>query len=181
MSSVIREALRAGIDEEQLLSLLFEELERQVPSELQGDIERFLEVLAQLPVGLRAMAATHQLDVSLTLDDIGWHFANWHHDGYCAETSRGLRELGALELAATFDEAYAIARRHWEEVSELLARTPGTFAEAYFDSALERELRPCDERLRALAGIPSTQPIGGIHRFWLAYAHRHPERLAHEA
>jgi len=32
------------------------------------------QILTTLPPGLRAMAATHWLDVSLTLDSITWHF-----------------------------------------------------------------------------------------------------------
>ena len=41
-----------------------------------------------LPPGLRAMAATHHLDVSLTLDDIGWHFLNFGHPSHVEETER---------------------------------------------------------------------------------------------
>lgn len=33
--------------------------------------------ISRLPIGLRAMAATHHLDISLTLDDLGWHFLNF--------------------------------------------------------------------------------------------------------
>lgn len=176
MSRVILEALRSEVDDERLLELLFEELERQLPAELHANIETFLAALAKLPAGLRAMAATHQLDVSLTLDDIGWHFANWPHHGYCAETSRGLRELGEFELAEAFDAAYEIARRHWDRLCE-----PSTFRDTYWGSELERELQPYNDRLRALAGSSDPQPVCGIYRFWIAYARRHPERLAHEA
>ena len=42
----------------------------------------FAANIAPLPPGLRAMAATHWLDISLTLDSITWHFGksvshNW--------------------------------------------------------------------------------------------------------
>lgn len=43
--------------------------------------------LATLPQGLRAMAATHHLDISLTLDDMGWHFLNFGEPNFVRETS----------------------------------------------------------------------------------------------
>ena len=75
-----------------LLKLLGGELtERLGPSE--GDnLDEFLTRLSRIPVGLRAMAAVYQLDVSLTLDDLGWHFANWHHRGYSEATLWALGE-----------------------------------------------------------------------------------------
>ena len=37
-----------------------------------GDDGSYASSVSGLPIGLRAMAATHHLDISLTLDDIGW-------------------------------------------------------------------------------------------------------------
>ena len=48
------------------------------------------------------MAATFELDVSMALDDLGWHFGNWTHRGYCDETLHGLRELEAGEYTEMF-------------------------------------------------------------------------------
>src|SRR5580698_5671298 len=58
--------------------------------------------LASLPPGLRAMAATHWLDISLTLDSITWHFGNFGEPYLVAETEAGLQELGLHELAICF-------------------------------------------------------------------------------
>lgn len=44
------------------------------------------------------MAATHHLDVSLTLDDIGWHFLNFGEPNFVREREAGLRELGLEAL-----------------------------------------------------------------------------------
>jgi len=54
------------------------------------------------------MAATHHLDISLALDDIGWHFLNFGETGHVKETEMGLRELGMSEMANLFAEAYRI-------------------------------------------------------------------------
>jgi len=85
------------------------------------------------------MASTYQLDVSLALDDLGWHFANWHHHGYALETSRGPRELGADSLAASFDAAHALASQYWAQLA-----APG-FVEWYHDSDLEKALEPLNQ------------------------------------
>lgn len=67
-----------------------------------GDFARNLK---SLPIGLRAMAATHWLDISLTLDSLTWHFGNFGEPGLVAATEAGLLELGLLELAWCFHEA----------------------------------------------------------------------------
>jgi hypothetical protein len=54
------------------------------------------------------MAATHHLDISLTMDDIGWHFLNFGEPNLVRETEAGLRELGLGEMASWFAEAYTI-------------------------------------------------------------------------
>jgi hypothetical protein len=46
-----------------------------------------------LPPGLRAMTAIYQLDVSMALDDLGWHFGNWPDRALREETLQGLKEF----------------------------------------------------------------------------------------
>ena len=65
----------------------------------------FAANIASLPPGLRAMAATHWLDMSLTLDSITWRFGNFGEPHPVAETDAGLRELGLRELPSCFVEA----------------------------------------------------------------------------
>ena len=67
-----------------------------------SDDGSYAAAISHLPVGLRAMAATHHLDVSLTLDDIGWHFLNFGERNFVRETEAGLRELGLGDLAEWF-------------------------------------------------------------------------------
>lgn len=76
---------------------LQEELEKLLSSRAVGDPYSedgsFAKNIALLPPGLRAMAATHWLDVSLTLDSITWHFGNFGEPQLVVETEAGLREL----------------------------------------------------------------------------------------
>ena len=114
------------------------------------------------------MAATYQLDVSMALDDLGWHFANWHHHGYSLETGRGLRELGADRLAALFEAAYGLALKYWPRLG-----APG-FVEWHHGSDLEKAMEPLNQemwsRYRANGSL-------GLLGLWVAYARRNPALL----
>src|SRR3569832_714688 len=91
-------------NDDELFNLTGKELEKRV-SAPRGSPE-FLNEIKDLPIGLCAMAATYELDVSLALDDLGWHFGNWHSPEMSEETLRGLEELGATEMAVIFRQAY---------------------------------------------------------------------------
>src|SRR5262245_48928071 len=96
--------IRACTDDEALFAALSAELRRRVSSDwawedVDEEFESHVERMRACPVGLRAMAAVHPLDVSMALDDLGWHFANWHYRPHCEETLRGLRELEIPEAA----------------------------------------------------------------------------------
>lgn len=158
----LAEALRAT--DEELFEFLGAELDRRVPSRNDED---YLGVLCLLPRGLRAMAATYELDVSLTLDDLGWHFGNWHDLERAEETAKGLEELGARELAAIFRRATDLAQRWWDDLGS------DGWMDWYHGSEFEREIDPLNKRaLEILEGKPS-----GIFSYWVEYARRHPENL----
>ena len=82
-------SIQAANHDEQLftLSLLCTALGELFPPELQSDQERFLSALTSAPRGLRAMACIYDLDVSMTLDDLAWHFGN-HNDERFLNTTR---------------------------------------------------------------------------------------------
>lgn len=155
-----------------LFKLLAGELtERLGPSE-GGDLDEFLARLSQLPVGLRAMALVYQLDVSLTLDDLGWHFANWHHRGYSEATLSALGELGAHDYAAIFAEAYQEVQPFWDKIGALCAQDFGDFVEWYRHFELGRRLLPLTKRMWDMQEID-----GGLFGGWTFYARQHPDRV----
>src|ERR1022692_2068013 len=65
-----------GKSDEEIQSEIFARLSSRVQANPYGD-PAYADAIVLLPKGLRAMAATHWLDVSLTLDDIGWHILNF--------------------------------------------------------------------------------------------------------
>jgi hypothetical protein len=149
-----------------------------LPPELHNDLDKFVEKLEDLSPGLRAMAATFQFDVSMCLDDLGWHFANWHHHPYCHETIKGLRVLGAVEPAELFDQAYQMVLPYWDAISEMLAKDFNEFVQWYRPSDLEKSLHPINKRLWE---IRKESRDFGLLKFWLSYARKFPERVADRA
>jgi hypothetical protein len=131
----------------------------------------FAANIAALPVGLRAMAATHWLDVSLTLDSITWHFGNFAEPQLVAETEAGLQELGLHELALCFAETK-------ELMLPLLAKRteadgdPNEILEA---AGLEAEGAELDRRAWALDNLGPGKSV--IYAAWVRYAREYPERV----
>jgi hypothetical protein len=158
--------VRAAESDDALLELLSGELSRRLPHGRRAN-DAYVRELQSLPPGLRAMAATYELDVSLALDDLGWHFGNWHHLGLAQETLAGLRELGAVRMAELFQAAFGFAQRSWSELGD------PAWPQWYTGSALARELEPLNSEAWALWGESKL----GLLRYWLSYARAHPEQL----
>jgi hypothetical protein len=153
---------------------LKKELETSLSARATGDPYgsdgAFAQNLKRLPTGLRAMAATHWLDISLTLDSITWHFGNFGEPGLVAETEAGLIELGLDELAWCFHEAKELMIPLISERTE---------SETSYD-VLERKglLQFADELNRkawALRDTPSGK--SAIYEAWIRYARQHPEHV----
>ena len=98
-----------GRPDEKLLDDIFELLKRNISARAYDDEnDAYARQIRTLPVGLHAMAATHHLDVSMSLDDMGWRFLNFGEPHFVEETERGSRELGVDAIAAWFAEAHVL-------------------------------------------------------------------------
>jgi hypothetical protein len=131
----------------------------------------FAANIALLPPGLRAMAATHWLDISLTLDSLTWHFGNFGEPQLVAETEAGLRELGLYELALRFVEAK-------ELMLPLLAHrteADGDPNEMLDRAGLRTRADELNRRAWALDDLGPGKSI--IYDAWIRYARQHPERV----
>lgn len=110
------------------------------------------------------MAATHWLDISLTLDDIGWHFLNFDEPNFVKEIENGLRELELNELAEVFRESYNILQPYIDSIIN---------GEVDYYDLLEQNVRI--ESLNKKAW--ELQPEGGIYVSWMKYTRKNPERV----
>jgi len=162
MSTLTLHAISVSSDDE-LFKLLGQELERRTSA--RRDSPEFLAEIRKLPAGLRAMAATYELDVSLTMDDLGWHFGNWHSEELAEETARGLEVLGAHELARLFREAFRLALEYW---SELGAKS---WSQWYPGSPLETAVEPLNEQAWKFLD----KHKNGIFHYWVDYSRKHPD------
>lgn len=162
MSTLTLELIASSSDDE-LFKLLADELERRIP--VARSSPEFLPRIRRLPVGLRAMAATYELDVSLTMDDLGWHFGNWRDKEMADETALGLEVLGASELAGLFREAFRQALDYWDELGRK------NWPQWYHGSPLEAAV----EDLNAQAWEFLDKHENGIFHYWVEYARKHPE------
>lgn len=164
MSNLTRETIASSSDDE-LFTLLGKELEKRASAKRGSPA--FVAQIRNLPVGLRAMAATYELDVSLALDDLGWHFGNWHAPALAEETAHGLEELGATELATVFKDALRLAIRYWNELGAK------NWTQWYHGSPLEKAMAPLNEQAWAILKGKEK----GIFKYWLDYARKYPDRL----
>jgi hypothetical protein len=173
MALTIKQIRSTGSDDE-LIDLLLGELRRLFPTELRNDPVVFLSRLQGAPRGLRAMACTYELDVSMALDDLAWHFVNYHGSIELAEeTVSGLRELEAPEAAEVFQEALAVIEPHWEELENV---AQSKTAHAWLDSqGIQELMNPLNDRMRKLL---SQYDKGSFMSLWASYARKYPERCA---
>lgn len=158
-------------DDAGLLKELFALLTARAVGNQYADDGRFAETIAVLPQGLRAMAATHCLDISLAIDSLTWHFGNFGEPKLVTETEAGLRELGLPELAACFVEAK-------ELMVPLLAQRTESSGDPY--EILERaglgnRADELDRRALALDDLGPGKSV--IYEAWIRYAREHPDRV----
>ena len=155
-------------NDEGLLADIFARLTERIKADPYGDDGVYATAIRQLPIGLRAMASTHHLDISLTMDDIGWHFLNFGEPHFVKETELGLRELGLQSMADWFLEAYEIVNPLRAEI----AAGVGYYKCLRNHGQMDR----IDELTRkANESVPGAANNSPIYDSWIKYARQRPE------
>lgn len=116
-------------------------------------------------------AATHRLDLSLTLDGITEHCGNFGEPQLVAATETGLNELGLHELAACFSEARAL-------MVPLLAKRTAADGETHQilrKAGLEMPAAELDRKAWALDNLVPEKSL--IYEARIRYSHQYPERV----
>jgi hypothetical protein len=166
------EAIREAASDKGLFDLLSGELKRLLPSEKQQDRDWYFAALDTLPRGLRAMAGMHFFDVSMTLDDLAWHFGNQNDERDLKETLNGLRELELTEIADLFEKAWKIMEPHFEAL-----RGDEVTAENFYEWLEEIG---AEEKIDPMNGFiwDYCKKAGdlGLLSSWPVYARKYPER-----
>jgi hypothetical protein len=164
--------IEAAKDDEQLFTLLSSTLGELFPPDLQGNREQFLAALAKAPRGLRAMAGMYDLDVSMSLDDLAWHFGNHSDERFLNETATSLRELEAVEVADIFVSAWEIVKPHLSEIQNKDWEVK-EFTEYLEKTGIKSKINPLNERMWAICSQAGKR---GLMQYWLTYARKYPER-----
>jgi hypothetical protein len=153
---------------------LFEYISSEM-SELMGDtgvddIEMYLKKIRSLPKLYWAFGAIYALDVSLALDDLGWHFGNHYSLALAHETVRALQEVGAVEEATIFEEAIHITAPYWNELGTIVAsNAENAFAEWYESSGLEGKLEKLNIKMWAITTEKEKSLLDYIPKYARAY------------
>jgi hypothetical protein len=154
--------------DENLQARLGAELERLIGrTPGTGQVRAILPALRRLPPGLRAMAATYELDVSMAMDGLEDHFVNWHNKALALETLAGLRTLGARQEADVFARALRLAFRHWRSLASGAPKR---------GSALYKQFDPLNIKLWHLLGYQG-KTGRSLMELWAPYARAHPESV----
>jgi hypothetical protein len=166
------ETIRATEDSEALVDLLSNELQRLLPDEIREDRNRFHQTLDSLPRGLRAMAGMHFFDVSMTMDDLAWHFGNQNDVRDLKETLDGLRELELPEIAEFFEQAWKIMEPHFDAL-----RGPDVTSDNFYDwleeIGAQEQIDPMND---AIWDFCKKSGDLGLLASWPKYARKYPER-----
>ncbi len=172
MALTMQQLQNVSATDEELFQILSEAVSEHFPQELQEDRDKFIVALHSAPRGIRAMAGIYDLDVSLAMDDLAWHFGNHHDERFLAETEWSLRELEADEAAEIFRAAWKIVESHLPKMREWIEEN-GDFAEYLEDSGIQAQVDPLNDQISAV-----TRDLGdiGLLQLWVRYARKYPER-----
>jgi hypothetical protein len=159
-------------NDEDLFQRLSSALSEVFPPELQDSRDQFYAALVAAPRGLRAMAGIYDLDVSMSLDDLAWHFGNHNDERFLQETVTSLRELEANDVAVLFTAAWDIVRPY---MSEIRAKEwePAEFHDYLDRTGIQSRIDPLNEDMWAICKAGDKL---GLMQYWLTYARKYPDR-----
>jgi hypothetical protein len=166
------ETIASAHNDNVLIDLISAELQHRLPEDISAVPDRLYSTLPTLPRGLRAMAGIHFFDVSLSLDDLAWHFGNQHDIRALNETHDGLIELELPRIAELFQAGWEIMKPN---LAAIRARDYGgmNFSTWLTDIGAQKLIDPMNDELWAFC---EAQGEFGLLHSWAKYARKYPER-----
>jgi len=160
-------------DDDTLLERIFDTLASRVNADPYAWDGAYAMQIRELPRGLRAMAATHDLVVSLSKGGFCSYFRHCGEPNHVQETEIGLRELELAEFAKLFSEAYKIILPHLDEIR---ARGDGVDS-LQREGALGRIAELTREAVQMNAAGGERMSGSAIYAAWIRYARKHHQRV----
>jgi hypothetical protein len=168
-----REQLASNLSDEEIFNAIANEAYTQLPSTLQANLEAYYAALPEVPPGTRAYAGIWDLDVSMAMDDIAWHFGNHDEERHIQETLWSLRGLNATEVHGIFAQAVSIVRPHLE-----ILRSGTIRVESFHDWLDETGIQAaCDPLNKRLWQICEENPDHRLLYFAIKHARNAPDRF----
>lgn len=163
--------IHAAPNDEALIDLLNGEIHRLIPTESFADDEKYFDAVDVLPPGLRAMQGVYSLEVSMSFDDLAWHFLNHPSERSSQLIYNGLLELELAEVATLFKSAWDIMQPHLVEFV-LIRNRDSNWHLWLKTNGLQSPIDPLNERLwEVIDSLPQRLPSA-----WAIYARKYPER-----
>src|ERR1700733_180000 len=117
------------------------------------------------------MVGIYDLDVSMTLDDLAWHFGNHNDERFLQETVASLMELEAKDAAALFSAAWDILQPYLPEIRDKDWNTEDPHD--YLDrTGIQSRIDPLNEDMWTICKACGKLGL----QYWLIYARKYPER-----
>jgi hypothetical protein len=115
---------------------------------------------------LRAMAGSYDLDVSMALDDLAWHFGSDNDERFLEETVTSLKELEADKAASLFSAAWDISKPYLREIRE--KNWDAEDFHEYLDRMrIQSKIDPLNDEMWAICKACGER---GLLQYWLTYA-----------
>lgn len=165
------EDIHAAKSDGDLIDLLFSETARLIPEDVDADNARLEAAVDNLPLGLQILQGIHDLDTSMSFDDLAWHFTNYSSDTEIQRTLKALQAVDARRIAEIFASALEIWQPHL-----YLYRNGGVPAKERHvflkRTGIQQAIDPLNEELWAIiADLPNR-----LYTYCASYARCYPER-----
>jgi hypothetical protein len=118
------------------------------------------------------MVGIYDLDVSMTLVDLAWHFENQNDERFLQETVARLMELEANDAETLFSAAWDILQPYLPEIpgKDWNAEAPHDYLDR---TGIQSRIDPLNEDMWAIC--KACRKLG-LMQYWLTYARKYPER-----
>jgi Rad3-related DNA helicase len=171
---ITSERIKDVKDDEDLYEIISSEMSNLMQDINFSDKKEYVKAIQSLPKLYWALGAIYDLDVSLALDDLGWHFGNHYSLELANETLKALKEIGADEEYEIFSEALEIVKKYWAELGDALKpENIENFPDWYANSELEKRLEELNRRMWKI--VPERR---SLLSYITNYARAHPESAA---
>ena len=160
------------LTDKNILNLVSKNLNTVLAKDKFTGFDDLAKTISSLPNYYRSVAATNELDINLTLNNLSSYFGNTYSWAYSNETLKGLTYLGANKEADVFKESMEAIKPHWLKIGFVLKKED-ELIEYFESSGLEEDLEQLDQKFRECIN----EKEFGVMSYWVDYARNHANEV----